>query len=129
MNHQALNIEQMQHLKELGLDTSNASMCWLKFGEEPPVLSVHDEYCYESSALHATPAFTLQDILELLPNNVDNELFLFIDKGKNKWRIGYTDKESEEIFEDFIDKNFIDAAYNILCWCIENGYVETKKEE
>lgn len=34
MKNQVLSINQMQHLKELGLDTSKASMCWLQFGDE-----------------------------------------------------------------------------------------------
>lgn len=71
----------------------------------------------------------MQDILDLLPNNVDNELFLFIEKGENKWIIGYTDKESEEIFEDFSYEELIDAGYKLLCWAIDNKFVETNKNE
>lgn len=25
-------------------------------------------------------------------------------------------------------KEFIDAAYEMLCWCIENGYVKVENE-
>ena len=138
MSKQVLSIEQMQHLKELGLDTSNASMALIYTNSNGDVVDWENVNVdvHESSVGEYNPylrrlyvAFTLQDILDLLPRSVDVELLLFIDKGKNKWRIGYTDIESNEIFEDFIDENFIDAAYEMLCWCIENGYVKTNKED
>lgn len=125
MAKQTLSIEQMQHLNELGVDTRTASLCWVCLLSEPYISFYDKEYPQEDTKV--IPAFTLQDILDLLPHNVDNELFLFIEKGKNKWRIGYTDKESEEIFEDFSDEELIDAAYEMLCWCVENGYLETKE--
>ena len=31
MSKQCLDVRQMQHLQELGLDTSNASMYWLSY--------------------------------------------------------------------------------------------------
>lgn len=132
MSKQVLDIKQMQHLKRLGVDTDKATMAY--------IINITDKYkpflCLSSDAIdhvdfdnYALGAFTLQDILDLIPRSVDAELLLFIDKGKNKWRIGYTDIESNEIFEDFSDKNFIDAAYEMLCWCAENGFVKTNKED
>lgn len=120
MSKQVLDILQMQHLKELGVDMSNASCyTWYAEGKEYP-------YWGKCKDSNGTPVFTLQDILDLLPNKIEDELILFIEKGKHKWNIGYTDIISEEIFEDFSDKIFIDAAYKMLCWCIENGFLETK---
>lgn len=69
MDKQVLSISQMEHLQELGLDSSKASMCWLTFNGQT-TLSVHDESCYESASLHPIPAFTLPDILELLPKEL-----------------------------------------------------------
>lgn len=66
MSKQCLSIKQTQHLQELGVDMSKASMCWCTFNGDT-ALSVHDEYCYESASLHPIPTFTLQDILDLLP--------------------------------------------------------------
>ena len=31
IEEQVLSIEQMKHLQELGVDTSDASMCWLRY--------------------------------------------------------------------------------------------------
>lgn len=150
MSKQCLDISQMQHLKELGVDTSKASMVCIytdcncdviewddvqdELGHPEPMEMFKELYDaetgnYDHSYRKYCGVFTLQDILDLIPNKVDDELILFIDKGKHKWRIGYTDVSTEEIFEDFSDKNFIDAAYEMLCWCVENGYVETNKED
>lgn len=126
MKNQVLSINQMQHLKELGLDTSKASMCWLQFGDEDVVLSVHDEYCYESSSLQATLTFTLQDILELLPKEISRDgctwsASLYIDYENNRIAYGNTDRYGFEVFlETKIENNLIDAAYQTLCWLKEN---------
>mgnify|MGYP003506616022 CR=1 FL=1 len=35
---QVLSIDQMKHLQELGVDTSDASMCWLDFEDNNPMV-------------------------------------------------------------------------------------------
>lgn len=125
---QVLDIEQMQHLCELSLDISKASMCWLKMNDVVR-LSVHDEYCYESSSMEAMPAFTLQDILEMLPYKIVANYLHFGKKsfsGDILFYIEYSNFGGCSIV-DFKSENFIDSAYNMLCWCIENGYLEDKK--
>lgn len=147
MSKPVLSIEQMQYLKELGVDTSKASMVLLwkdDEGNEMDWDEVQDELShpepmemfkelydaetgnYDHSYRKYCGVFTLQDILDLLPRSVDDELILFIEKSKHKWRIGYDDVETDEIFEDFSDVNMIDAAYEMLCWVIDNGYLKVK---
>lgn len=86
MEDQVLPIEQMQELIELGIDTSKASMCWMSY---PSLLnkdkrtkelvinsSVNKRYFYiTSTAIDYTtvleiPTFTLQDILNVLPEKI-----------------------------------------------------------
>lgn len=85
----------MEHLKELGLDTSKASMCWTTFNGDT-MLQVHDDYCYESASLHPIPTFNLQDILKLLPHCIKEDFFetyyLVIEKlsdTEEDWNIRY----------------------------------------
>lgn len=116
---QVLDIEQMQHLRELGLGTRTASSCWIKGGEY-------------------IPTFTLQEILDLLPKELDIEVFthkwfLYIDYQDNSIRYAYA---SETGFYYLVDPIFclskhalIDAAYEMLCWCIEKGYIETNSNK
>ena len=131
MSKQTLSIEQMQHLQELGLYTNNASMCWVKDTEGNRHLSVHDEYCYEASFMNPIPAYTLQDVLDLLPKQIGVE-FIY-DLCIYPESISYTQFIGGEINDNLfvvpINGSLIDAAYSLLCWAIENGYVETDKNE
>lgn len=119
---QVLSIEQMKHLKELGLDTSDASMCfeWNESDSDNMVVTSMDadtNYDY----YHVT--YTLQDILGKLPCFIDNQV-LTIQKLADSYTCLYV--EPYKITES---KELIDAAYDMLCWCIENGYVKVVKKE
>lgn len=136
MSKQCLNVEQMQHLKELGVDTSNANFYW----HRTKSLNNYEEWDewklyygvlklargFTTINCEYVRTFTLQDILDLLPATVDDDYRLYIDKGLVFWTIGYVDAVSEEIYEDFRERDLIDAAYEMLCWVIENGYLKTK---
>lgn len=120
MSKKVLEGYQMFHLQELGLDTRKASMCWLTFNGQT-TLSVHDESCYESASLHPTPTFTLHDILELLPNEIcSNDITIY--HHRNYWCIYYYGIYSVE------NKSLIDAAYEMLCCCLENGDIKVKEK-
>lgn len=68
----------MEHLKILGVDISGASMCWIN--EEHLVdcrntveqVFVNSNISFENDNKY-TPAFILQDILELLPQKINWE--------------------------------------------------------
>lgn len=137
MSKQVLSIEQMQHLEELGVDTSKANFYWHRT-KSLNNYNDRDEWKLHYGVLRLARGFTtincqyvrtftLQDILDLLPATVDDDYRLYIDKGLVLWTVGYVDAVSEEIYEDFRERDLIDAAYEMLCWCIVNGYVETKK--
>lgn len=136
MDKQCLDVHQMQHLQELGLDTSNASMCWIKDAEGNRHLSVHDEYCYEASFMNPIPAYTLQDVLDALPIEIkykDKRCWLCIELADEMIGYYYENARFEHIWVYYevvmIDKSLIDAAYSLLCWAIDNKFVETDKNE
>lgn len=84
MSKQVLDIEQMKHLNELGLDTSKASMCLAKFDGEQGynILLPKDEELFEALVvINYIPTFTLQDIIDLLPSNIEG---YYIEKGEKK---------------------------------------------
>ena len=139
MSKQCLDVQQMQHLQELGLDTSDASMCWIKDTEGNRHLSVHDEYCYEASFMDPIPAYTLQDVLDALPASIKHKDFIYyLVYNKSEGFIGYYGVDFdgnnryaryEEFYNGIDGLSVIDAAYEILVWCIENKFVETNKNE
>ena len=69
--------------------------------------------------------YTLQDILDKLPCFVGNQV-LTIQKLEDSYTCLYMESSMIKITES---KELIDAAYDMLCWCIENGYVKVEKEE
>lgn len=129
---QTLTVEQMQHLKELGLDTSNASMCLIRDTDGNRYLSVHDEYCYGAAYMDPIPAYTLADIIEMLPKNINWGVYaLKIDmSGMSVSYVCTSDVrcDSKLWFISFRGKPLIDALYETLCWCLESKYIETKEK-
>lgn len=135
---QVLSIEQMKHLQELGLDTSDASMYWARVSHGSRIddkskgkwfLSLHKEFqtcgfmSYESIS-----TYTLQDILDKLPCFIGNQV-LTIQKLADSYTCLYIEPYTRSMINITESKESIDAAYDMLCWCIENGYVKVGKEE
>ena len=115
MSKQCLDVRQMQHLQELGLDTSNASMYWLSYNG----VSVD------------IPTYTLQDVLDALPKSLEigkskYEISIYMIGGK--WAVDYYSEKDADIQSGECE-NLIDAVYSRLCWAIENKFVETNKNE
>lgn len=131
MENQVLSIEQMKHLVKLGSDTSKASMCWIKNsfdGEYNYILTVHNEWCYEMSHSDPIPTFTLQNILELLPNIIAN-CYLCIYEAEY---MSYERIDSDGDVCLLIEKKgetILDSAYQMLVWVVENNHFKNNSHE
>lgn len=124
---QVLSVGQIKHLQKIGIELRNTSMLlW-----HPQILdgipnSVWDLSFWSESLFsedNVYPAYTLQDILDKLPCFIGKEV-LTIQKLADSYTCLYM--EPYKITES---KELIDTAYEMLCWCIENGYVKVGKEE
>lgn len=145
MKTQVLNIEQMQHLQELGVDISKASMRWYATYEHNPNLY---ELGMRYSAINfpSVPALTLQDMLEMMPSSIesDNTLYHFelLKLGSSTYSIGYkgivdgdlymveNDSDYNRIKYHILlwNKNLLTCAYETLCWLAENKHIGRKDE-
>lgn len=133
---QVLDVQQMQHLQELGLDTSNASMCRIKTSNGRG-LAFNDEWISRGeSLLEPVPAYTLQDVLDALPIEIkykDKRCWLCIELADEMIGYYYENARFEHRWVYYevvmIDESLIDAGYKLLCWAIENKFVETNKNE
>lgn len=140
MSKQVLSIEQMQHLQELGLDTSNANFYWhrtrsfnnyeewdewkLYYGVLRLARGFKTIYC------EYVRTFTLQDILDLLPEEIEKGNRNYqLEAFRNPQRYFVSYYWCDNLLISLNEVEFIDAAYEMLCWCIENGYVKTDKEK
>lgn len=149
MKDQVLSIEQMQHLNELGVDTSKASMVLIitdpygdildwdeeifGFNEEEKNLEYFDAETgnYDHSYRKDCGVFTLQDILDLLPKEIfydETRFRLRTERFDDIWSVIYFGFDNTMLVS-FDMNNLLNAAYEMLCWCAENGYVKTNKEE
>lgn len=139
MSKQVLDIQQMQHLEKLGVDTSKANFYWHR------TKSLNNYNDWDEWKLHYgvlrlargfttincqyVRTFTLQYILDLLPYRIKGEELCTKKKnlnGSTVWSVAYRDVFGQSLNSIF-NENLIDAAYEMLCWCAENGYVDTKK--
>lgn len=137
---QVLSIEQMKLLQELGLDTSNASMCLCCFREnidEEWKLEIYEDVINQkrdSTFWEIIPTFTLQDIIEMLPRSIQPNLnegtyYLNLYYYDELWVVDYLNNEGDgSWFTTTSDDSFIKAAYQMLCWCVENGYIKKEGE-
>lgn len=139
-SRQVLDINQMKHLQELGLDTSDASIYWVRKSHGTHIddnskgkwfLSLQKEFvtCGFTS-YEVLPTFTLQDILDKLPPYLkpfQSEQIIFawiIERDTISYR---NVDDVNDCFKHFTDNYLTDAVYEMLCWVIENGYIEIKK--
>ena len=142
MNGQVLSIEQMQHLQELGLKLKETMLYWARCVDNNPRAATHygkwvlikGNNAQTVGLMHweFIPAYTLQDVLDALPDFI-NEYCLIIDMSFGVIRYDNLTRKNNPVLKEtyFNDEGntLIDAAYEMLCWCIENGYVKTNKEE
>ena len=138
IEEQVLRIEQMKHLQELGVDTSDASMYWVRAKR---IIGKQRNNCLDNDmdkwglslsksivhsvdwAVESVPTYTIGDLIEKLPKSIDlgfgeYDLELSI-KGE------YVEVQYENDYDDctpFFCSNLslIESLYRILCWLAEN---------
>lgn len=126
-----LTIDQAKHLQRLGIDMSDASLCWFRgtrnrYGNHcegiwevrinPFMVGLLEEY-------EIIPTYTLQEILDKIPRIFD--INRYIDSDEISF-LGCTDKKGRPFYHSIVtDKGLLDCAYKMLCWLIRNGYLKT----
>ena len=140
IEEQVLSREQMKHLQELGVDTSDASMVWVK---QEPSQNSDDEFVpwkvfvfkdwmkYYIGAETFILTYTIGDLIEKLPKS-DNSGDLLIEYRNSE--LGYGVWDWGELYginaeQNFKDKPLKNALYDLLCWVAENHkeLLEVKK--
>lgn len=140
MGKEALDIGQVEHLQELGVDTSKASMCWLidESGNFDTMLVPSKEaHDYVGSYSKKIYAYTFQDLIDRMPVYIDEKRFSVI-KGTiivahetlrvlrdicEDGRVSYTVHYGINPFFWPSATDMVDAAYLSFLKLIEDGYV------
>ena len=117
IEEQVLSIEQMKHLQELGVDTSDASMCWAGNDVVP-----NDGAAFDLG-YDGIPTYTTGDLIEKLPKHIngwnDNRLVIDGDEDADYWYVVYKNRYEDSETEYFDSENLLTALYNLLCWVAE----------
>ena len=140
MEIQALTIEQMQELIDMGIDISSASCIWWNFAEIGFALMflndgreslTIEKMKKNHGAENVVPAFTLQDILKLLPHTLEfkdvygNTHFEYIEFWGDGWNqmavVNPAYPSSPRITTSNISP--LRSAFEMLKWCKENNYI------
>ena len=139
MSKQCLDVQQMQHLQELRLELKETMLYWVVYeaGHENNFVTTKEnamEVIDESCGM--LPAYTLQDVLGALPIEIkykDKRCWLCIELADEMIGYYYENARFEHRWVYYevvmIDESLIDAGYKLLCWAIENKFVETNKNE
>ena len=139
IEEQVLSREQMAHLIELGIDTSDASLCWDWSDEDGgwvlgfmnPLLQEISNPPYSEGPF---PAYTTGDLFRKLPSSLKCDYL-------NSWiaihTVGCDDPLISASYEFEYNNNkgkqvgdtIEEALYNLLCWVAENHkeLLEVKK--
>ena len=131
---QVLNVEQMKHLQELGVDTSDASMYWIRakriigkqrndfLGNEMGKwrLSLSKSIVLPAAwAVESVPTYTIGDLIEKLPKHFyikEAQISMVAINGSGAFEVWY-DNVPKSNKRDGTIKN---ALYKLLCWVAEN---------
>lgn len=135
MEDKVLSIEQMQELKELGIDVSKASMCWIGCADGNDVYPYNStfkdifENHKETIPSVITPTFILQDILEMLPKRIDKDIdeeesvCYHLDIDFSTCNIGYFSYLADSSIKWIHYDNILDGAFKLLKWCKQNNCI------
>ena len=131
IEEQVLSREQMNHLQELGVDTSDASMYWVRakriigkqinnvldneMGKWRLSLSKNIVHSIDW-AMESVPTYTIGDIVEKLPIEIGT-----LNRGiviqRSYVGAGYIKDNLSPV--SFSNSSLLESLYNLLCWVAE----------
>ena len=130
IEEQVLSREQMAHLKELGIDTSDASMAWFMSPKTKQwKIKVKNNFSHELllrlSPERYIPTYTIGDLIRKLPSSLKNEwLSSFLSISTDGYDEPFYSVCYEEEFNNIkgrqTGERVEDALYNLLCWVAKN---------
>lgn len=142
LNNICLSLDRMDTLNELGLGTSDASMAYAEYNLhgkliQKPVINSAEEFSVDIKFKGF--AYTFLDIIDKLPKKIDFESKDKSYSGPDTSTLGISPDNNTLYYKSWqLDdhkniitsgENLLEAAYNMLLWCIEKGHITTTKEK
>ena len=130
---QVLDVQQMQHLQELGMKMDYDTLYrYVKFEDTDWLLKPFSDLNIIGISCKYIPAYTLQDVLDAIPTTILHDKRIYeLDINMCNESIEYVKTSVDDVLVGlrFTQLQLIDAAYSMLCWAIENKFVESNKNE
>lgn len=129
---QVLDVQQMQHLQEVGLELDYDTLYrYVKFEDTDWMLKPFSDLNIIGISCKYIPAYTLQDVLDALPAIIKyaGKMYSLTIDMLNRSIHYCRNTVVLDAVNYFYEIPLIDAAYKLLCWAIKQGYVETNKNE
>ena len=126
-----LSIEQMNHLKELGVEVKDTAIVWDSNEQDWASANLSNTY-FDEDLKDCVPTLTLQEIFSMLPKvlvseNISYEIYLErTDAGYRCWsgaEIDHVLCHVDLMEDDSTQINETTLLYKLLCWCAERGYL------
>lgn len=121
MTQIATTIEQSKHLLELGLGPKTADMVWVRYAAGGYRLEVLHRELFERIMETDIAAWSLSALFEVIPKKETPYIQYLneppFDKGEYRWECGFSDIGSP-------GSSPIEAAFQMVCWLLENGYIK-----
>lgn len=138
MKDQVTSIEQSKKLLELGVPAEMASMSWATpiVGDTHLILVKPTDPILKQTIMgidHVDPAFTVADLLGLLPESITiedgvykHEYHVEISKKQGEYVMCYYIEEYDDlaiaVFPYFFDSKLVNVVYDMVEWLVSNGY-------
>lgn len=131
-------IEQSKKLVELGLnlDTADMSYTWNFDDSRYEIMTtavknwIVPKYAESTKIQQVLPCWSLGELINLMPSMIykGGETFTLMVHKDVIYHVCYKSHyHLDEIW--FSKENLLDAAYDMLVWLIENGYITTEKNQ
>lgn len=124
MKKQVLTVEQMKHLQSFGIniDCDASKMNWGEWNGKY-------ELDYGITGHGICRAFTLQDILELMPCDIFGNYNFWLMKANAGYKFSIKNNPDSAKIGTHFHTTSLAAAYDILCWYYTKGKKEGGTDE
>ena len=128
-----LSIEQMQTLRDLGLEMKFTPYAYYKTRKEGEweIKADNDNTFSAYEYYEKLPIYGLENLIDTLPNNVwidGKHLYFNINKRAYDWCVGYhSNVMNERNVIEKNDKEMLNALYKMVVYLIKEGMIETSK--
>lgn len=128
-----LSIEQMQTLRDLGLEMKITPYAYYKTRKEGEweIKADNDNTFSAYEYYEKLPIYGLENLIDTLPNNVwidGKHLYFNINKRAYDWCVGYhSNVMNERNVIEKNDKEMLNALYKMVVFLIKEGMLETSK--